>query len=241
MAPKPYSANICVSVPCPNINELLVSFSCAGSVTCRKAAEREGYRATEKAVRLTVSMARAGSPATTADATRTAFASYPTSMHAATCSGKRRTHTHRETVQTSRLLLLLYLLDGVLSSLHVHDAAADVGEPTKRDGGHPQDDHALACIKYPADGPSAASAHPSQPLPERRRRSLCRARRVGRDSIIPGRGKRRADAAALRLILNHVRSFHPWDARTTIRRAPCWQSDLRRECRSQCGCSAGFC
>ena len=85
-------------------------------------------------------------------------------MHAATCSGKRRKYTHTQTVQTSRLLLLLYLLDGVLSSLHVHDAAAYVGEPTKRDGGHPEDDHALACIKYPADGPSAAGAHPSQPL-----------------------------------------------------------------------------
>ena len=70
------------------------------------------------------------------------------------------THTHTQTVQTSRLLLLLYLLDGVLSSLHVHDAAADVGEPTKRDGGQPEDDYALACIKYPVDG-----AHPSQPVP----------------------------------------------------------------------------
>ena len=185
-----------------------VSFACAGSVTCRKAAEREGYRATEKAVRLTVSMARAGSPATTADATRTAFASYPTSMHAATCSGKRRTHTHRETVQTSRLLLLLYLLDGVLSSLHVHDAAADVGEPTKRDGGHPEDDHALACIKYPADGPSAAGAHPSQPL---RRASTAtlgwpRERRVGR--AICDAPAEHGNAAALLASADHRRHCH---------------------------------
>ena len=107
-------------------------------------------------------MARAGSPelATAEMRPDTAFTSYPTSMFSKGTRARVHTHTHTQTVQTSRLLLLLYLLDGVLSSLHVHDAAADVGEPTKRDGGQPEDDYALACIKYPVDG-----AHPSQPVP----------------------------------------------------------------------------